>query len=100
MKASLKALAARFRPAKNTPAPAVSQTPAPAVTAMEAKDDTTAYDGAVAETLINGLCDQLESMQAKVRSLTTELVKANATITHLSRQPKNKYWGARAGKGK
>lgn len=79
---ALKRLAARIRPAL-----------AP-VQRDEVEDDpAVAYTPELAETLIDGLCDQLEATQAKLRSLTSELVKANATITRLAKMPKNRYYG-------
>ena len=109
MKDSLKRAFNRLMPSKVVPAPvkAALPSPAPAIPAAEADDDTTAYSGPMAETLINGLVDRLDSTREQVRSLaqvnhalTSQLAKANATITTLSKQPRNKYWGARQGKGK
>lgn len=87
---ALKRLMARIRPA---PAPAIIETPAPAQVVEPEDDPAFAYTPELAETLIDGLCDQLEATQAKVRSLTSELVKANVAITQLAKLPKNRYYG-------
>ena len=83
---ALKRLAARIRPA---PAPAIIETPAP-----EAEDDpAVAYTPELAEEIINALIDQLDAKKEQIRSLTSELVKANASITYLRKMPMNRYHG-------
>jgi hypothetical protein len=101
MKASLRALAAKLSPFKT--APAVAATPAPAAPVIEA-EDTEAYSGPMAEEIINKLVDQLDSTRAQVRALaqtnrtlTAQMTQANATISALRKQPKNRYWNQRKG---
>lgn len=98
MKASLKALAAKFCPFNK--APAKAETPATAVPVMEAEDDTVAYSAAMAEDIINRLVDRHEEMLVKMRALgqvnqalSAKLTEAHSTINQLYRQPKNRYWG-------
>lgn len=83
---ALKRLAARIRPA-----PAIIETPAP-VPAVE-DDPAVAYTPELAEEIINALIDQLDAKKEQIRSLTSELVKANASITYLRKMPMNRYHG-------
>jgi hypothetical protein len=79
---ALKRLAARVRPA-----------PAPAPVVEVEDDPAVAYTQALAEEIINALVDQLDAKKEQIRSLTSELVKANASITYLRKMPKNRYQG-------
>lgn len=101
MKASFRALAAKFRPAKNDPAPAVTE--APALAPVAEADDTEAYSSAAAEVVINQLVDQLEAKQAQMAALvkvnhelTAQLSKATATLKQFYALPRNKYWSQRS----
>lgn len=105
MKDSLKRIATKLNPFGNAPAKAVESVPAAPV--MEVEDDAVAYDAAFAEDMINKMTDRIELLNGQVsglvkinHTLVAQMTQAKATIAALRKQPKNRYWGTRAGQGK